>query len=116
MEIAICGNLKEKISEFFVQTFSLLFFPGDNSFSQNKNKSGNVINISANKNTDNNIEISVNICYNKKTMRKSGQFCSSNDIVLATGKIFYGAASELTGICPPWGIHTGIRPAKAAGD
>ena len=33
---------------------------------------------------------------------------------LALGRAFYRAASSLCGFCPPWGILTGIRPAKLA--
>ena len=58
MEIIIDGDIK--LSEFYIQTFSLLFFPEDNTFSRNKiskNKIGNFINIFADK-----IEIIVKIC------------------------------------------------------
>lgn len=35
---------------------------------------------------------------------------------LAAGIAFYQAASRMTGVCPPWGILTGVRPAKIASE
>lgn len=112
MEIKIGGDLKDEISEFFIQTFSLLFFPEDNTFG--KNKSGNFINIFINK-----IEIFIKICYNDKAVEKKREFpCGTEkkSLLLEIGRVFYDTAYEITGICPPWGIHTGIRPAKTAGN
>jgi len=130
LEILINGNLKEEISEYYIQTFSLLFFPDDNTFGKKVKKdknaeSNNFIKIFINKdnkdnkndkniNNRNDIEISVNICYNGKESFKRCNF--QKDLSLAAGKMFYEAASEITGIYPPWGIHTGIRPAKTAGN
>ena len=118
MKIIIDGNLKEEVSEFYIQTFSLLFFPEDNVFGRN-NTSENHIKIYINeKNKDKNIiDILVDICYNKKTVFKSIEAINDNkDFHIDIGKLFYKSAVEITGIYPPWGIHTGIRPAKAAGD
>ena len=117
MDIKIDTGLKEKISEFFIQTVSLLFFPEDNTFG--KNKSGNFINIFLNKITKKNpksIEIIVEICYNNKKAKKIIRFKADKELMFEVGRAFYDAASEITGIYPPWGIHTGIRPAKTAGD
>ena len=116
MKIKIDGNLKALISEFYIQTFSLLFFPEDNNFGKsNINKENeNYIKIFINKG-ENCIEISVNVCYNKKAVSKSAEF-TGNDYLVRVGKLFYEAAGEITGIKPPWGIHTGIRPAKIAGN
>ena len=114
MEIKIDGDLdfKAKISEFFIQTLSLLFFPNDNTFG--KNKSGNFICIKSEKNIKS-IEIFVRICYNVKAAEKK-RVISGNDMKLEAGRAFYDAASEITGVRPPWGIFTGIRPAKLAGN
>jgi len=35
---------------------------------------------------------------------------------LAAGRAFFSAASALTGVRPPWGILTGVRPAKIAAE
>ena len=115
MKITTDGNLKDKISDFFIQTFSLLFFPDDNIFGKN-GTSENYIKIFINKDK-NFIDISVDICYNKKTSLKSEKFRDTDNInyLFDSGKLFYKAAGEITGIYPPWGIHTGIRPAKIAG-
>ena len=116
MKITTEGNLKEKIPEFYTQTFSLLFFPEDNTFGKNS-KSENHIKIFIDK-TENIVDISAHICYNKKSALKSAkiEYSQDRDFAMDVGKLFYAAASEITGICPPWGIHTGIRPAKTAGD
>jgi len=104
MKIIINGDF---IPEFYIQTFSLLFFPDDNNFGKN-NQRENYIKINKS-----GINIAVEICYNKKIAVKNN-IC--RDHIAEAGRLFYEAASELTGIYPPWGIHTGIRPAKTAGD
>ena len=117
MKIIINDNNDNNVSEFYIQTFSLLFFPGDNNFG--KNGAGeNYIKIFINKNKkiENIVDISINICYNKKTVSKNKNCGINNDIIIDIGKLFYEAAVEITGYYPPWGIHTGIRPAKTAGD
>ena len=132
MKIIIEGNLKNEIPEFYIQTFSLLFFPEDNIFGKN-NISENYIKIFADKEKKDKyiIDISVNICYNKKTALKKASLSEegvvrsaalgvenspNQDIIINIGKLFYETAGEITGIYPPWGIHTGIRPAKTAGN
>jgi len=99
------------IPEFYIQTFSLLFFPEDNNFSKNFESKNHII-ISIDRN------ITVKICYNNKTAVKTEIFenKTENDPVIQAGKLFYKAAGEITGIYPPWGIYTGIRPAVTAGD
>jgi len=117
MKIILDGDLKYEIPEFYIQTFSLLFFPEDHIFG--KNGAGeNYIKIFINKNKkiENLVDISVNICYNKKTVSKSENKIKNNDLIIDTGKIFYKTAGEITGYYPPWGMHTGIRPAKTAGE
>ena len=117
MEINISGSLRHGISEFIIQTFSLLFFPNDNTFG--KNKSGNFINIFA-EYIEHNVEIFVKICYNGSIAEKSSVVTRETDenkeLLLSIGRVFYEVASEMSGVYPPWGIHTGIRPAKTAGD
>ena len=113
MKIAIEGNLKDALPGFYIQTFSLLFFPEDNIFGKN-GQSKNHIKIYANKN-ENRVDILVEIWYNGKAASKTAKTDGGDPLVCA-GRLFYGAASELTGIYPPWGMHTGIRPAKTAGE
>jgi len=118
MKIITDGNFKHKISEFYIQTFSLLFFPDDNIFSKN-NAGDNYIKIFINqeKKDEDIIDISVDICYNKKNISQSEKIINgSKDFIIYIGKLFYKTAGEITGIYPPWGIHTGIRPVKTAGD
>ncbi|MCL2158594.1 MAG: coproporphyrinogen dehydrogenase HemZ [Oscillospiraceae bacterium] len=114
MKITIGGD--QKISEFYIQTFSLLFFPEDNSFGKNGDGE-NHIKIYADKN-NNFVDISLEIWYNNKIGSGSAKTTSEkpDDILLCVGRLFYEVASGLTGIYPPWGIHTGIRPAKTAGE
>ncbi|MCL2813410.1 MAG: coproporphyrinogen dehydrogenase HemZ [Oscillospiraceae bacterium] len=116
MKIITKGNLGHKIPEYYIQTFSLLFFPEDGVFGK-KSQSENFIKIFVNE-AHNFVDISVEICYNKKTASKSAKTkeSRSEDLLTYTGKLFYGAGGEITGIYPPWGIHTGIRPAKTAGE
>jgi len=114
MKIIINGG---DISEFYIQTFSILFFPEDNIFGKNGVSENYIeIFINNNKKIENIVDISVNICYNRKTVSKSSDYKVNNDILIYVGRLFYEAAGEITGYYPPWGIHTGIRPAKTAGD
>ena len=137
MKIIKNGNLKDRVSDFYIQTFSMLFFPDDNIFGKN-NSSENYIEVFVNGinrehdnktklTTDNNINIDilVKICYNKLTEQSSrlysiatdnynGEENFKKDLIVEIGKAFYTAASTLTQTKPPWGIHTGIRPAKTA--
>ena len=128
MKITINGSLKDCISEYYVQTFSMLFFPDDNVFGKNS-ASENFIEVFIN-GQDNQpenkiksgIDISVRICYNKMTENKIISCClmcdgSENfkkELIIEVGKAFYTVAAKLTGINPPWGVLTGIRPAKIA--
>ena len=116
MKIATEGNLKNQIPEYYIQTFSLLFFPEDNFFGT-RSQTKNSINISADK-TGCCTEFAVDICYGEKNSSKSSKTnkIRSEDLLLEIGKLFYAAAGEITGIYPPWGMHTGIRPAKTAGE
>ena len=114
MKIIINGAIKDKIPEFYIQTFSLLFFPKDNIFGNNS-ASENYIEIFIDKDKYI-VDISVRICYNRKTALKSARFADEPDMnyIIGAGKVFYEAAGEITGIYPPWGIQTGIRPAMIA--
>ena len=121
MKIIINNSINEhdlfKIPEFYIQTFSLLFFPEDNVFGRYYEGENYIkIFIDKNENIKDILDISIKICYNKKTVFKSFNCEAFKDLIIETGKIFYEAASELTGFFPPWGMHTGIRPAKTAGD
>ena len=129
MKIIKRGNLKDFVSDFYVQTFSMLFFPEDSLFG--KDDTGeNFIEVCADiadieDKANANIIISVKICYNKivedKTISCSlGGDSSDNpenfkkELIVEIGKAIYAAASVLTGTKPPWGVITGIRPAKNA--
>ena len=116
MKIVKEGNLGNLISEYYIQTFSLLFFWEDNIFGK-KSQSENFIKIFADKN-DHYVEFAVDIWYNGKTALKSAKTKGDQTeaLLIDVGRLFYSAACEITGIYPAWGIHTGIRPAKTAGE
>ncbi|GHV13129.1 hypothetical protein FACS1894219_07450 [Clostridia bacterium] len=110
MRILIDGTAKEKLNPFFFETLSLLFCPSDNKFGEETGKaSGNYINITA---EDSYAKIM--ICNCGKIDVGSVEISPSEDYSVETAKLFYRIAQNLTGIAPPWGIYTGIRPARAA--
>jgi oxygen-independent coproporphyrinogen-3 oxidase len=56
------------------------------------------------------------VCEANVTVSRSEEITIATHEALAVGRAIFAAGKELLGHIPPWGILTGIRPAKIAGE
>lgn len=117
MKINIIGEM----SEFYVQTLCLIFFPGSK-FSENAVHDSNEpqINVRSIK-TDKGYEAFVDIIMASGTF--SGHYETPDSTLLTrpsmaekitVGKALLEAGSKACSFTPPWGVLTGVRPSKLA--
>ncbi len=118
MILRIDGDLKP----YYAQTLCMIFFPGvkfpagekpgegipEADFTVREDEAGAIA--------------SAELRLDGKSQRRESR-CDTGDGIdrararqIAAGCAFYEAASALTGICPPWGVLTGVRPAKIASE
>lgn len=118
MILHIDGN----INRYYVQTLCMVFFPGS-TFGEKEERGEGVpeVTVSVYRDTDGNTESAfVSIKLNDKVCEATETVFVNDDITIATpaaiavGKAMFAAGKELLGHIPPWGILTGIRPAKVA--
>lgn len=116
-------NIEGDINRYYVETLCLVFFPGA-SFKEGERPGEGVPEVSVRVYTD--LDCS---CTAYVTLKLNDKICeaqetvSQNEIIhiatpesLAVGRALFAAGKELLGHIPPWGILTGIRPAKIAGN
>lgn len=108
------------VKPYYIQTLAMIFFPGAK-FPENEPL------------TPDTVEITVSVrdgdgaVFSDVVIKQGGRTsCGSSEIVtdggsdiemkrkIAAGDAFMKAGREFTGITPPWGILTGVRPAKVA--
>ncbi len=106
------------ISEYYVQTLCLLFFPGSK-FSSKAEKEADEPSAEITLTEDSeNIIVSVVLSHLGNTTsavctESKNKYSSKERIAnIACGKAFFEAGKNLRGITPQWGILTGIRPSK----
>ena len=118
MILRIDGN----INRYYVQTLCMIFFPGA-TFGENEVAADGVpeVNVSVfNESTGNSVTAFVQIKLNDKVSEASETISKEQEINIATyesvavGRALFAAGKSLLGHIPPWGILTGIRPAKVA--
>ena len=115
MILKINGNVKP----YYIQTLSMIFFPGvkfpdDEEETYDTLKA--VINIDE---TDDNVSSDVTISQGEKSCTahecvNRGLHDDEKTIKIAAGSAFLKSGVMFTGFNPPWGILTGVRPAKVA--
>lgn len=116
MIIKIKGNVKP----YFVQTLAMIFFPGEK-FPENEEPSPDVpeadVEVSEYEHGARAV-VTVKLGTSSATASavKEGNGDSAKTAQLACGEAFMTSAGKLTGIKPPWGIMTGVRPAKVASE
>ena len=119
MIIEIHGNIKP----YYVQTLAMIFFPGVR-FPENEPETEStlkaVVTVAEN---GGEVSSNVKISGNGKDSSANASHPVSDfdgDLELAVkavcGEAFILAGEQYTGITPPWGILTGVRPAKVATD
>ncbi len=109
------------ISKYYVETLCLIFFPGS-TFGENEVMKPGIPEISVKviDDSDGNACADVLIKLNDKHSSASAKVMAEEGVAIATpqsiavGRALFAAGKELLGHTPPWGILTGVRPAKVA--
>ena len=118
MILKINGN----INRYYVQTLCMVFFPGA-TFGENEQPGEGIPEVTVDVYNDSdgaNITAYVSIKLNDKLCEATESVALSEEINFATheaiavGRAVFAAGKELLGHTPPWGILTGVRPAKVA--
>ena len=118
MILRINGN----ISRYYVETLCMVFFPGA-TFSEKEEPGVGVPEVKVNTYSDNNgsqtafvsIKLNDRVCEATATVSPEEEVHISTRESIAVGRAIFAAGKELLGHTPPWGILTGVRPAKIAG-
>ena len=118
MILKINGN----INKYYVQTLCMVFFPGA-TFGESEQPGIDVPEVTVdvyNDSEQTNVTAYVSIKLNDKLCEATESVSLSEEINFATheaiavGRAVFAAGKELLGHTPPWGILTGVRPAKVA--
>ena len=116
MILKINGN----INRYYAQTLCMVFFPGA-TFGENEQASDGVPEVIIDVNEDDIaayakvvIKLNDRMCEAQETVSLSETVHIANHASIAVGRALFAAGKELLGHTPPWGILTGVRPAKVA--
>ncbi|MGM9652168.1 MAG: coproporphyrinogen dehydrogenase HemZ [Eubacteriales bacterium] len=116
MILKIDGDLKP----YYAQTLCMMFFPGVH-FPENEISAPDVPQASFRLHREGDtVCASVALCFDGReeqaasSCRIGGDISAEKANQIAAGAAFFRAASALTGSRPPWGMLTGVRPAKIA--
>lgn len=117
MILHVDGN----INKYYVQTLCMVFFPGA-TFGENEERRADVPEITVNTYLDKDgLETAyASIKLNDKESEAIVSVSDEEPVTIATrsalavGRAIFAAGKELLGYVPPWGILTGVRPAKVA--
>ena len=109
------------VNRYYVQTLCMVFFPGA-TFGENELPGLDVPEVLVNvyKEEDGADTAFVSMKLNDKTCEATETVGIDEDVTLseharvAVGRAIFAAGKELLGHTPPWGILTGVRPAKIA--
>lgn len=118
MILRIDGN----ISRYYVETLCMVFFPGS-TFGENEEPAEGIPEVNVSTFTDKDdsetafvsIKLNDRVCEASETVRADEEIHISTRAAIAVGRAIFAAGKELLGHTPPWGILTGVRPAKIAG-
>ena len=117
MILKIDGN----INRYYVQTLCMVFFPGA-SFGENEEPGEGVPEVHLRLGEDENgvytatatIKLNDKSCEASAVVTPDDELHISSPDALAAGRAIFSAGKALLGHIPPWGILTGVRPAKIA--
>ncbi|MBE6532673.1 MAG: coproporphyrinogen dehydrogenase HemZ [Ruminococcaceae bacterium] len=119
MILKINGN----INKYYVQTLCMVFFPGA-TFGENEVAGEGVPEVAVDVYPDKDgeavsayisIKLNDKLCEATETVYLDEEVTFGTHESVAVGRAVFAAGKELLGHTPPWGILTGIRPAKVAG-
>lgn len=114
-------HLEGDINRYYVETLCLIFFPGS-TFGENEEKREGIPEVTVNvyKEEDKAVTAYVSIKLNDRICEATESVPLSQEVAIAThssiavGRAIFAAGKEMLGHIPPWGILTGVRPAKVA--
>ncbi|MBO5945173.1 MAG: hypothetical protein J6Q69_01065, partial [Clostridia bacterium] len=118
MILHIDGN----INKYYVQTLCMVFFPGS-TFGENESREDGVpeVNVHVFTDEDNRLEtafvsmrLNDRVCEATESVSLDEEISIATHSAIAVGRAIFAAGKELIGHIPPWGILTGVRPAKVA--
>ena len=115
-------KINGEINRYYIQTLCMVFFPGA-TFGENEEAGDGVpeVTVEINRLSDSRVSAYVSIKLNDRVCDATETISLEEEINIAThesiaaGRAFFAAGKELLGHIPPWGILTGVRPAKVAG-
>lgn len=119
MILKINGN----INKYYVQTLCMVFFPGE-TFGENEIPGEGVPEVAVDVYSDKggeavsayaSIKLNDKLCEANASVYLEEEITFGTHESVAVGRAIFAAGKELLGHTPPWGILTGIRPAKVAG-
>ena len=119
MILKINGN----INKYYVQTLCMVFFPGA-TFGENEVAGEGIPEVAVDVYPDKDgeavsayisIKLNDKLCEATETVYLDEEVTFGTHESVAVGRAVFAAGKELLGHTPPWGILTGVRPAKVAG-
>lgn len=108
------------INPYYVQTLCMVFFPGAKFGTTDVTPQTPRVTVSLRRYKSGSVKATVEIkAFGKvtraeETVEPSQDILSSRIAKIAVGRAMFAAGKELFGHIPPWGILTGVRPAKVA--
>ena len=114
-------NVEGNINRYYVETLCMVFFPGS-TFGINETSGVDVPEVNVKVYDDGEIKCAdVTMKLNDRICHASAAVSPEETVAIATresiavGRAMFSAGKDLLGHTPPWGILTGVRPAKVAG-
>lgn len=110
------------INKYYVQTLCMVFFPGA-TFGEGEQPGPDVpeVTVEIYRDEENStvtsyasIKLNDKICEATESVSLGEEINFSTHEAIAVGRAIFAAGKELLGHTPPWGILTGVRPAKVA--
>ena len=110
------------INRYYVQTLCMVFFPGA-TFGENEQPGEDVPEVAVDVYRDSentcvtayaSIKLNDKLCEATESVSLAEEINFATHEAIAVGKAIFAAGKELLGHTPPWGILTGVRPAKVA--
>ena len=110
------------INRYYVQTLCMVFFPGA-TFGENEQPGVDIPEVAVDVYRDSentcvtayaSIKLNDKLCEATESVSLAEEINFATHEAIAVGKAIFAAGKELLGHTPPWGILTGVRPAKVA--
>ncbi len=110
------------INKYYVQTLCMVFFPGSK-FGENEQPGEGIpeVTVDVYRDEENtsvtayvSIKLNDKLCDATESVSLDEEINFATHEAIAVGRALFAAGKELLGHTPPWGILTGVRPAKVA--